>query len=224
VKYFFLALILILTQPLSESWSRSEKLTFAYDILTGLLVCIALGTGLAIIWQACETRRATDIANRTLNAILRPKLIIRRIRIHWGTAIPTQGQPDEDPWRIDFEMVNAGKGTARIVGHNFRANRIKDEFPDFGLEEQTVPPFELQSGEKRPISIPIVKELVFILRMIGISGLAQAYQGTDRLFFWGNAQYLDANNVRRQVGVCRLYNNKAGKFKPTDDTDYEYSD
>jgi len=194
-----------------------------YDILTGILVLSALGTGLAIIWQACETRRATGIANKTLNATLRPQLIIRHIRIHWGTDIPICGQPDKDPWRIDFDMVNVGKGIARIVGHHFRVNRIKDEFPDFGLEEQTVPSFELETGEKRAMSIPIVEELVIILGHIGHGGLAQAYQGTDRLFFWGNAQYLDASNVRREASVCRLYN-KAGRFKATDDPDYEYAD
>jgi hypothetical protein len=188
---------------------------------TALAILVTL---LAIAEQANQTRRSADIANRTLNAILRPKLIIRRIRIHRGTDIPTCGQPDADAWRIDFEMVNVGKGTSRIVGHNFRADRMADKFPDFGLEEKTVPPFELKSGEKQTMSIPIVKELVFILRLIGVYGLTQTYQGTERLFFWGNAQYLDTSNVRREVSVCRLYDNKAGRFRPIADPDYEYSD
>jgi hypothetical protein len=41
-------------------WSRSDELTLAYDILTGILVVIALGTGLAVAWQAIKTAQATQ--------------------------------------------------------------------------------------------------------------------------------------------------------------------
>jgi hypothetical protein len=46
-------------QKQPEPWSRSEILTLVYDILTGILVVIALGTGLAVAWQAVKTAEAT---------------------------------------------------------------------------------------------------------------------------------------------------------------------
>ena len=42
-------------QKKPESWSRSEILTLIYVILTGILVVIAIGTGLAVAWQAVKT-------------------------------------------------------------------------------------------------------------------------------------------------------------------------
>jgi hypothetical protein len=63
----------------SEPWSRNDKLTAIYDGLTALLVFIALGTGLAVAWQAKETAKATQ-AMRTQVSMqvesLRPRLTV----------------------------------------------------------------------------------------------------------------------------------------------------
>jgi hypothetical protein len=62
------------SQKQPEPWSRSEKLTLAYDILTGLLVVIALGTGIAVAFQAVKTAEATQ-AMRDSTAIQQAQLV-----------------------------------------------------------------------------------------------------------------------------------------------------
>lgn len=190
----------------------------------GITGWAVIATLIVIGWQSYETGRSADIANRTLLSTMRPTLIIRHIVIHRGTWISTMGLPDADPWRIDFDMVNVGQSSARITRHNFTSNRIEEDIPDFSVEEKTSEPFSLEPGEKRTLSIELNQQLKDILRHLRQDGLAQGYQNTNRLYFWGHAQYADGLGIVRNIGVCRRYENTVGRFKPGDDADFEYTD
>jgi hypothetical protein len=83
---------------------------------------------------------------------------------------------------------------------------------------------EFSGGRSGPRAIELNQQLKEILRHIGPDGLAQGYQNTDRLYFWGHAQYADGLGIVRNIGVCRHYENKSGRFVPSIDPDYEYAD
>lgn len=184
-------------------------------------------TLLAIAEQAKHTAKAANIANKTLISTLRPKLIIRKIRIHRGTGISTVGIPDPDPWRVNFEAANVGQGAAHILEYRFDIQKIDSGLPadippisgDAKREE-----FALEPGQRKVLFIDIDKELTDILRMIGESGLAQGYQNTNKLYFWGNTRYTDNLRTARNASVCRHYDNVSRTFRPVDDPDREYSD
>jgi hypothetical protein len=190
----------------------------------GITAWAIIATFIVIGWQSYETGRSADIANRALLSTMRPRLIIRHIVIHRGTQISTFGVPDADPWRVDFDTVNVGQSAARITGHNFTIKRNEDDIPDFSIEEKSCSPFSLQPGERRTMSIKIGQELMDILRHIRPDGLAQGYQNTNHLYFWGHAQYTDGLGIVRNISVCRRYENKMGRFTPGIDPDYEYAD
>jgi hypothetical protein len=183
-----------------------------------------IATLIVIGWQSYETARSADIANRTLLSTMRPRLIVRHISIHRGTKISTIGVPDADPWRIDFDVVNVGQSTARIKQHNFTSNRIEDDIPDFAVEEKSSVSLSLEPGQKRTMSIELNQQLKEILRLIGPDGLTQGYQNTNRLYFWGHAQYVDGLGIVRNIAVCRRYENNVGRFMPGIDPDFEYAD
>ena len=183
-----------------------------------------IATLIVIGWQSYETARSADIANRTLLSTMRPRLIVRHILIHRGTRISTIGVPDADPWRIDFDVVNAGQSAARITRLNFTSDRIEGDIPDFTIEEKSIAPLSLEPGEKKTMSIELNQQLKEILRHIGTDGLAQGYQNTSRLYFWGHAQYTDGLGTVRNIAVCRHYENKVGRFTPSVDPDFENAD
>lgn len=183
-----------------------------------------IATLIVIGWQSYETARSADIANRTLLSTMRPRLIVRHILIHRGTRISTFGVPDADPWRIDFDMVNVGQSTARITRHNFTSNRVEDDIPEFAVEEKSSTLLSLEPGQTTTLSIELNRQLMEILRLIRPDGLTQGYQNTNRLYFWGHAQYADGLGTVRNIGVCRRYDNKLGRFVPSDDSDFEYAD
>jgi hypothetical protein len=79
-------------QEQPKPWSRTDKLTLAYDILTGFLVVIALGTAIAIGWQAMKTAQATE-AMRQSTAIQRAELVQWVDIEEWSGA--------EDIWLTD---------------------------------------------------------------------------------------------------------------------------
>jgi hypothetical protein len=154
---------------------------------------------------------------------LRPKLIIRKIDIHSGTRISTIGVPDADPWRVDFEAVNVGQGTAHVSAYSFAISLVDSELPTgISYMEDDEKPFSLQPGQELMRSINIDEKLTNILRLVGPDGLRLGYQNTNRIYFVGNARYADDLGIERNVSVCRHYQNS--RFVPVDDPDREYSD
>jgi type IV secretion system protein VirB4 len=82
----------------------------------------------------------------------------------------------------------------------------------------------LQPGESKELSIPIDEQLVSILRLVGSDGLRNGYQNTDKIWFFGTACYSDGNGIKRNLSVCRRYDNKTECFTPDNNSDREYSD
>ncbi len=202
-----------------EAFCPATWSNWALAALAGWAGSIALNTLRA-------TNRQADIANKTLLSIQRPRLIIRKVHIRSGTQIPTQGIPDAHPWKIDFNIANIGGSAAHIKACRFAIDRLETKTPaKFPIAEQIAgPPFSLESGEEKELSIELGQELTDILRIIGSTGLAAGYQRTDRVYFWGYAEYADDLGVARNTSTCRHYDNATERFTAVNDPDCEYND
>jgi hypothetical protein len=182
-------------------------------------------TLMAIAEQTKHTARSADVANKTLISTLRPKLIVRKIAICEGTRIPVMGTPDAKPWEVEFDIANIGTGTANVLDYKFFIERFEpDVQPDRIEYVGGSVPFTLEPGEDCRKSIPMPSDLINILRILGRDGLSKGYQQTDRIYFYGIAEYADASGTKRNMAVCRHYINSMLSFKAVDDPDREYSE
>jgi hypothetical protein len=216
----------------TEGYSPRWEMVVIYRVFSwpeGVTVWALFLTLITIAEQTRHTARAADTANKTFISTLRPKLIIRKIDIHYGTPISTTGgTPDADPWRVDFEVVNVGQGPAHVLSHSFCISRIDSGLPDetsyMEDEDAESKPFSLEPGEELRLSIYIGRELTGTLRIVGPSGLRLGYQNTNRIYFFGIAQYADDLGTVRNIAAFRRYDNTSTRFIPVDDPDREYSD
>lgn len=187
------------------------------------VVIVAAVTGGVIAWQSYLTKEAVREARRTLLSTLRPKVIVRRIGIHHGTSIPLAGIPDNDPWRVEFEVVNIGGSTATVTSYHFTLTR-EIHCLHIPHSHQAGEQFSLEPGEEKLMSVPIDGALVMILRNIGEIGLRAGDQNTDKLFFWGRLRYIDGLGISRNTAVHRHYSGNAEMFQIVQDSELEYAD
>jgi hypothetical protein len=122
-------------------------------------------------------------------------------------------------------VANIGDGPAHVSAYSFAISRIDSELPSaIAYMESDEKPFSLEPGEELRLSIDIDQELTGTLRFVGLDGLRQGYQNTNRIYFFGNARYTDDLGIVRNISACRHYQNSSTKFMPVDDPDREYSD
>lgn len=179
----------------------------------------------AVLLTLLAIAEQTAIANKTLVATLRPHLIVRKISICRGTEIPTAGKQDAHPWKFEYEIANIGQGAASKIRYGFSAHRLDEPLPPkIGQRYSDTLSSPLQPGESKELSIPIDEQLVSILRLVGSDGLRNGYQNTDKIWFFGTACYSDGNGIKRNLSVCRRYDNKTEVFTPDNNSDREYSD
>jgi hypothetical protein len=205
-------------------WERAFGSEYASN---WALVTAAILTLFFVGWQAYETRRAAQIGNKTLIASLRPRLTLRSVWLRTGTAIPTMGIPDAEPWRVEYSIANCGGSQAHIIGASFMVVTFdKNELP-------AVPPYTnhvvhkditLQPGEDRESSVGIEVELVSLFRMMGVKGGYLAHQRTAFIYFLGHVRYKDDLGIVRRLAVLRHFDTASGRFTVVDDPQYEYAD
>jgi hypothetical protein len=88
------------SQKQSEPWSRSDKLILAYDILTGVLVFLALGTGIAVAWQAVKTAEATQA--------MRAGIALQEANFQqWIDVNKWRAASGKDDIEVAFDLVNS---------------------------------------------------------------------------------------------------------------------
>jgi len=190
-------------------------------------IYIAILTLLALIWQTYETRRAVNIANKTLVSTFRPKLVVRRVALSKGTNIPTVGVPDEKPWKVDFVIANIGGTKAHVTSKSFTVKMFDNkELPPvlpyaLGASEFT---FSLEAGEEKELSVGLEIELLTLFRLLGTQGGYLNKQKTAFVYFMGYVHYNDDVGVIRKTFVLRHYDTETGCFKVVDEPDYEYAD
>lgn len=194
----------------------------------GITVWVIVLTLLAIAWQSLETAGMTNIAEKNLLSVLRPKIIVRKVLIREGTAIPTQGVPDAVPWTVEYSVMNVGGSHARIEVCNFNNGILQNVNPDElpQIQGRGVRLFALDAGEERILSIPLNDRVRDLFRHLG-GKRAQylAQQDTARFCFWGIIHYTDKLQITRNTSVFRHFQTDGtAKFKPSADADLEYAD
>jgi hypothetical protein len=199
------------------------------------LVAVGFGGIVAAVITLRTINRQTAIAEKTLVLQFRPRVIVRRVILHRGTAIGIASiedgkfktLPDPDPWRVDFDFSNTGGSPAHIIGARFAVQVFDDGmlpatlgFPKDVLKMRS---FTLIPGQEEQCSIDIGRELTEILRMFGAVGNPYP-QKAAHIYFFGHAQYVDDAKITRNLSVCRHFDVATGKFQTLKDPDYEYSD
>jgi hypothetical protein len=218
-------------RPKSESVkvesSSPEKLLPRFERPEWVAVYIT-AVYVLISWLTLRAvKRQADVANQTLIATFRPRLIVRRVLIQEGTPIPTQGVPDVRPWRVQYYIANNGGSVAHVTTCCFAISIFAEGLPANTptIEYPATPPFSLRPGEEKKLFIPLGEIPTQLFRMMG--GTRARYlehQQTAFVYFWGYAQYTDDANVARNIAVMRHFQTDTAKFKAVDDPDYEYAD
>jgi len=154
------------SQKQPEPWSRSDKLILTYDILTGLLVFIALCTGIAVAFQARETARATKAMadnTRALTLSQGPQIGFCPAKDHPARTL-AEGTP-----RIEIGIINRGPTTAYDCTYESWIEVLPFPFTDFTSEAdhaEILEKFALHPNSDKPITvnIPYRKGLTAIQR------------------------------------------------------------
>jgi hypothetical protein len=156
----------------------------------------------------------------------RPRLVVRKVFLRDGTAIPTIGVPDAYPWMVDYAIANIGGSRATIKCSGFEFTTFENGVParlPYKMQEPAEP-LCIDPGEEKEFSVDIGQNLTNLFRILGLRGEHMSHQKIGHAYFWGRAQYADDRGTIRNVAVCRHYETGSGKFKAIDDPDYEYAD
>jgi len=218
---YFTAVVLIAQQ------AGNGKESCWQTVSANAAVILTLLTLFVLIWQTCETRRAVNIARSTLVSTFRPRLILRRVSLRPGTAIPTLGSPDPHKWEVDYAIANTGGAKGDITVRSFivkmfNADGLPVPLPYAPPVEES--PFTLGPGEEKQFSVELEKELIFLFRQLGVKRGNLRYQDTKYVYFLGYIHYKDELGIVRKMAVLRHYNTESGRFQVENDPDYEYSD
>ena len=214
------------------------------DLSNWVLVFVGfVGTG-AAFWTAAEIRRQSRIssqaaaaaklsaeaANKSIILPHRPRLIVRRFRA-------------EDPERfvakdsdvLGFcDVVNIGSSPATIIAAKtnvFTAAILPAVAPypsELNVFDAAVP-FRLQPGGHATIRfcriVPLVEHEAQAIRITSFNPRAMHDQ-PDRVypFIYGAIEYTDEFGTVMRMGFARFFDTYNGRFKPTEDADYEYAD
>jgi len=119
-----------------ESWSTSDTLAAIYDVLTGLLVFVAAGTGCVIWKQTIETRKAAEAALLNTQAVINTERAWIVVEFEYWKIEGLEG--------LLFQAINRGGTPADIVEAYFD----HEFFPVIPDNLPLPPPY------KNPIRIP----------------------------------------------------------------------
>lgn len=166
---------------------------------------------------------AGRIALKDLRATLRPRLIVRRIRLIRGTS----KQDGADPWIAYIVIANTGGSRATITRSNLTIDHdrsgILEHAPAFSGVTDSVGNPTLEPGESISLS-PILSHDAAgwqrITELIDSEGREQK----GWLYCLGFIEYCDTLGIVRSTGFFRKYVMETKRFVQISDQDYEYAD
>jgi|HubBroStandDraft_3_1064219.scaffolds.fasta_scaffold06549_2 hypothetical protein len=165
--------------------------------------------------QARLTRESIDLANAEFISSHRPKIVVYGLSFFGAAA--ERGDPDE-PIRVAFRFVNSGESRARIrqIGTKL-VHLFKPTMPsEINFEvAQIDPPLEVQTSRHGfRLTADRINQEEFIFNG-GITGYS--------LVCVGFIVYMDDNDIDRQMGFCRRYDEDGARWIVMDEPEYEYS-
>ncbi len=199
--------------PRSVPWSIPKWIDSVANIL--LVAAGFLGVG-AAIWAGIA-------AHKTLKTTLRPKLLVRRIRLVQGAS----KQNAINPWIIEMTIANIGGSCATITRSNLTIGHDRSGIlgyaPDFDKETNSLGKFVLDSGKSETVPFTLSHD------MVGWQRITQAIADQGRgqngwIYCLGFIEYRDSLDVIRNTGFFRKYVVETRRFVKIEDPDYEYAD
>jgi hypothetical protein len=176
------------------------------------------------LWTEVKSQR--DDSRIAFAASQRPKLIVRGIALEYPISSDTQtfGFFVQDvAVKGIAQIVNAGASPAKITESHCSVLWTREELPmtpvyvgaaanDFVRHKR------LEPGRSR--SVRFSSEDVLGEEAKAIAASAEVY----RLYVMGFVDYEDDIGTIRRTAFCRLYYPSLKRFRPVDNSDYEYSD
>jgi hypothetical protein len=170
--------------------------------------------------QSRAAMKQAIMAQKTLVATFRPKLIIRATKLDMSNALSRV----DDHGIFRLVLANVGGTTAHIpetvLSIDCLIKDVKDEVYPIGTE--TVDKFDLRAGEIKIISSKItqIRPQAQIAEMQTESDLGQ--------WLWircsGVFRFTDDNGIERRIGFRRRYDAKTAALLPDADPEYEFGD
>ncbi len=156
-----------------------------------------------------------EIARQQFIAEYRPRLRVRKIRMY-----PLQ---DNQPIKLNYEIVNVGGTRARIVRNEITI-RIEDPKPNLDSisdAKEVAIGREISGGEALLVAAEFETRYDHIWCLSGPRKVAP-----ERMSVFGMIQYLDDNGIQRRTGFAQKFVGTNGRFRRLDpvDADYEYED
>jgi hypothetical protein len=213
-------------QHAAKECARYNIISFAFreigahlDIVSALLTA---GATAFIARYTFTLKKSTDrlweagndqfkLAREEFISTHRPKIIV------WSLDFGGDANGDE-PIPATFRYVNSGDSPAVITAFGSRFMRLSEPAIPSGLQfnhQEIDPPIEVESGMH---GFRLTEETLSPDEIVQ-SGIWD----TDKLVCVGYVLYRDRNGTRRQVGFCREFDAKTGRWIPLKDDEYEYS-
>ncbi|MGD0570497.1 MAG: hypothetical protein ABSA78_19000 [Candidatus Sulfotelmatobacter sp.] len=179
---------------------------------------------------AKATERATRLAEKNIILQFRPKLIVRKVELEYGSLTPN-GRPA----KIRYIIANTGGTNASIVRESgligyadvprFRGYPPKESRLTPPCHKQSFDRAEsipLKAGEDRDFSLDLTKEMfdkighiqmtTYQMERIGVFSICAAIQ------------YADEGGVLRKTGIRRTLDFDTWRFIADEDSEDEYAD
>jgi hypothetical protein len=192
-------------------------------VIVGLFQVIIVGWQAVLLNGTLEAiKKQSEIANRTLEAQFRPKVIVRRIDV-------TKDNEDS-PWNIEIHVENVG-GTIAFVQESAFEIRWKvavdpPHNPRKILQIGSIEPFSLEAGGEHIASITVADSSQFTSKISMIHlGIRDGKPSMWSIRLAAVIRYkYGSGTVARKTGICRRLAVETSSFVGVDDSEEEYQD
>jgi len=204
-------------------------------VINLMLTVVTLAIAIAAIVQAVAAKRAADVAQSSLIATQRPKLVVKHISLIPGKLVDVNETPtlqDDRQWRIACVVANIGGSTAQISESSLTIKRL-----GIGSLEgllPTLPPydkrysfgqFSIEPGERKErIVVLDANTDTMNLRLVHAMAEGGSNTSTSPLICFGFFHYRDKSGIGRLTGFGARWNAKDMSFSRLEDSNYEYAD
>jgi hypothetical protein len=180
------------------------------------------------------TLTQSEIANKTLIAQFRPKVIVRRIFLKRNDS-EYEGDDGQkfftvESWSFSFEFTNVG-GTNAIVEDNYieiRWDKLRRDGATELIKIESFKGFSLKSGEDRVVSIEVPERGSHIQNRMEIARARGRLHGTppqeNLLCCEGCIRYTDMAATQRKTGFLRQWDVIRERFIASTNPEDEYQD
>ncbi len=170
-----------------------------------------------LVWKTLGAiKRQADIANRTLIAQFRPKVIVRYIELYNGAGL----------WGIHLLVGNTGGTNATIKDGKIEVRwRVGNERRYDPLHRGSIEGFSLGAGEEQSFNIAISDNSRFDSKM-HVFRLALEEGRPEKYLMQavGEVRYVDDSGAGKKTGFFRVLDIQSLRFAASQNTEDEYQD